>query len=166
MLASHSSHTLRRTFARIQSGRLGWILISCQNPKVLPGVSTCKQHPYRRHANPMSGSCNAALGAKTSPANTQECCLQAKSGCDTDLCVGPPKILCYPVIVGGPSKEDLLWVILMEVEIENSCEITIRTVPWEQGICTPQHSSWDSPLQLLLQRGSKHEPRIHLASAW
>lgn len=40
VLASHSSQTVRRTFARIQSGRLGWILISCQNPRVFPGVST------------------------------------------------------------------------------------------------------------------------------
>lgn len=90
----------------------------------------------------------------------------SRTGCDADLCVGPAKVFCYPVVVRGPGEEDFLWVILMEIEIKNPCEIPIRALPWEQGICTQKRSSWDSPLQLLLQRGSRQMPKIHLASAW
>ena len=51
-------------------------------------------------------------------------------------------------------------MILMEIEIKNSCEIPIRALPWEQGICTQKRSSPDSPLQLLLQRGSSRCQRF------
>ena len=69
---------------------------------------------------------------------------KTRTDCDADLCVGPPKVFCYPVVVRGTSEEDFLWVIFMEVEIENSIEIPIRALPWEQCICTPKRSSWDN----------------------